>query len=82
MARGLGPDFTKLCFALEVSNLGDGMTMAAGPLLLASLTGDPALVAGTVFAQQLPWLLFSLLGGVVRDRLDRPSRRTRPAVWS
>ncbi|GAB2967695.1 MFS transporter [Saccharothrix stipae] len=71
MARRLGPDFTKLWFASAVSNIGDGMTLAAGPLLLASLTDDPALVAGAVFAQQLPWLLFSLLSGVVVDRFDR-----------
>jgi MFS family permease len=71
MARRLGPDFTKLWFASAVSNFGDGMTMAAGPLLLASLTDDPALVAGAVFAQQLPWLLFSLVSGVIVDRFDR-----------
>ncbi|MCE7001112.1 MFS transporter [Saccharothrix sp. S26] len=71
MARRLGPDFARLWSASAVSNIGDGMTMAAGPLLVASLTSDPALVAGAVFAQQLPWLLFSLLSGVVVDRFDR-----------
>lgn len=71
MAHGLGSDFRKLWSASAVSNIGDGMALAAGPLLLASLTDDPALVAGAVFAQQLPWLLFSLLSGVVVDRLDR-----------
>ncbi|ONI90033.1 MFS transporter [Saccharothrix sp. ALI-22-I] len=71
MAPPLGPDFTKLWLASAVSNVGDGMAMAAGPLLLASLTDDPALVAGAVFAQQLPWLLFSLLSGVIVDRFDR-----------
>src|SRR5690349_5376924 len=45
--------------------------MAAGPLLIASLTTDPALVAGAVFAQQLPWLLFALVSGAYVDRLDR-----------
>jgi MFS family permease len=54
-----------------VSNLGDGVALAAGPLLLASLTSDPALVAGAVFVQQLPWLLFALPAGVYVDRLDR-----------
>ncbi len=29
------------------------------------------LVAGTVFASQLPWLLFALVSGAVVDRLDR-----------
>jgi MFS family permease len=67
----LGADFTKLWTAGAVSNLGDGITMAAGPLLVASLTTDPAAVAGAVFAQQLPWLLFALLSGAWADRLDR-----------
>lgn len=57
--------------AKAVSNVGDGVTLAAGPLLLAALTDDPVLVGGGVFAQQLPWLLFSLVSGVFVDRLDR-----------
>ncbi|WP_447008119.1 MFS transporter [Saccharothrix isguenensis] len=71
MAPKLGRDFGKLWLASAVSNVGDGMALAAGPLLLASLTDDPALVAGAVFAQQVPWLLFSLLSGAMVDRLDR-----------
>ena len=45
--------------------------MAAGPLLVASITPDPAAVAGAAFAQQLPWLLFALISGAWADRLDR-----------
>jgi MFS family permease len=67
----LGPDFAKLWTASTVSNLGDGVTLVAGPLLAASLTRDPLLVAGLTFAQRLPWLLFSLLSGALVDRLDR-----------
>ncbi len=67
----LGADFNKLWTASAVSNLGDGITMAAGPLLVASITTDPAAVAGAVFAQQLPWLLFALVSGAWADRLDR-----------
>jgi MFS family permease len=67
----LGADFAKLWTASAVSNLGDGVTMAAGPLLVASLTSDPALVGGAVFVQQLPWLLFALISGAYADRLDR-----------
>jgi hypothetical protein len=33
-------------------------------------------VAGAVFAQQLPWLLFALISGAWADRLDR----RRPVV--
>ncbi|MFD6753694.1 MFS transporter [Micromonospora gifhornensis] len=67
----LGADFTKLWTASAVSNIGDGVTMAAGPLLVASVTENPALIAGAVFAQQLPWLLFALISGAYVDRFDR-----------
>ncbi|MFI7210413.1 MFS transporter [Micromonospora maritima] len=67
----LGADFTRLWTASAVSNIGDGVTMAAGPLLVASVSDDPALIAGVVFAQQLPWLLFALVSGAYVDRLDR-----------
>ncbi|WP_172387174.1 MFS transporter [Streptomyces sp. MNP-20] len=64
-------DYAKLWLASGTSALGDGVTLAAGPLLMATLTDDPALIAGAVFAQQLPWLLFSLLSGALVDRVDR-----------
>ncbi|MET7751149.1 MFS transporter [Micromonospora sp. NPDC005367] len=67
----LGADFTKLWTASAVSNIGDGVTMAAGPLLVASVSDNPALVAGAAFAQQLPWLMFALISGAYVDRLDR-----------
>jgi len=67
----LGPDFAKLWTASTVPNLGDGVTLVAGPLLAASLTRDPLLVAALTFAQRLPWLLFSLLSGALVDRIDR-----------
>lgn len=68
---GFGSEYGKLWTASTVSNLGDGVTLVAGPLLAASLTRDPLLVAGTVFAQRLPWLLFSPVSGALVDRLDR-----------
>lgn len=72
MARStLGPEYRKLWAASTISNLGDGITLVAGPLLAATLTRDPVLVSGIVFAQQLPWLVFSLLSGALVDRLDR-----------
>ncbi|MGI5167201.1 MFS transporter [Spirillospora sp. CA-253888] len=64
-------EFGKLWTASAVSNLGDGVTLVAGPLLVASSTGDPALIAGAAFAQQLPWPLFALVSGAYVDRLDR-----------
>ena len=67
----LGMNYWKLWTASTISNLGDGITLIAGPLLAASLTRDPVLVAGVAFAQRLPWLLFSLISGALVDRLDR-----------
>ncbi len=54
-----------------LANLADGTLLAAGPLLAATLTRDPAEVAGLVTAQRLPWFLLSLLSGTMVDRLDR-----------
>ena len=71
MFAGLGPDYRKLWAASAVSNLGDGVTLIAGPLLAATLTRDPVLVAGLAFAQRLPWLLFPLISGALVDRFDR-----------
>jgi MFS family permease len=67
----LGRDFAKLWTANAATNVGDGIALAAGPLLVASIDSDPRWVAGAVFVQQLPWLLFSLISGVYVDRLDR-----------
>lgn len=67
----LGRNFGHLWSASAFTNLGDGILLAAGPLLIASLTSSPALVGGAVFVQQLPWLLFSLLSGAIADRVDK-----------
>ncbi len=47
------------------------VALAAGPLLVASLTRDPFLVSLAATVQWLPPLLFGLLAGVLTDRLDR-----------
>src|SRR5215470_11357506 len=67
----LGRSFRWLLASSWVTNLGDGITLAAGPLLVASQTRSPLAVAMAVFLQRLPWLLFGLYAGVVADRLDR-----------
>lgn len=67
----LGTPFRWLLGSSVVTNLGDGVLLAAGPLLVASETRDPLLVAAAVFLQQLPWLLFGILAGAWVDRLDR-----------
>ncbi len=67
----LGRPFRWLLGSTWLSNLGDGIALSAGPLLVASQTRDPFLVALAVVLQRLPWLLFGLLAGVVADRFDR-----------
>jgi MFS family permease len=67
----MGPNFRWLVASSWVSNLGDGIALAAGPLLVASQTGDAFLVALATLLQRLPWMLFGLYAGVVADRFDR-----------
>ena len=67
----MGTGFRWLLGSSWVSNLGDGLAVAAGPLLVASQTDDPLLVAAASLLQYLPWLLFGLYAGVLADRLDR-----------
>jgi MFS family permease len=67
----MGSGFRWLLSSSWVSNLGDGIALAAGPLLVASQTHDPFLVALAGLLQRLPWLLFGLYAGVLADRHDR-----------
>jgi MFS family permease len=63
--------YWRLFTSSTISNLGDGMVVAAAPLLAISLTDDSRLIASISFAAMLPWLLFSLPAGVYLDRHDR-----------
>ena len=67
----LGGGFRWLLASSWVSNLGDGIALSAGPLLVASQTRDPRLVALAALLQWLPWLLFGLQAGAVADRVNR-----------
>ncbi|MGY2704255.1 MFS transporter [Nocardioides sp. HB32] len=69
--RRFGVGFRWLLASSWVSNLGDGIALAAGPLLVASMTHDPFLVALGALLQWLPPLVFGLLAGALADRLDR-----------
>ncbi len=66
-----GPGFRWLLASSWVSNAGDGLALAAGPLLVASQTHSPFLVALAGVLQRLPWLFFGLYAGALADRLDR-----------
>jgi MFS family permease len=47
------------------------VTLAAAPLLAASVTRDPRAIGAVGVAWSLPWLLFALVSGAVVDRSDR-----------
>jgi MFS family permease len=71
MPPRLGPSFRWLLSATLVNNIGDGVAVSAGPLLVASLTKDPFLVSMALLSEYLPVLLFGVIGGVAADRFDR-----------
>ena len=67
----LGPDFRRFMASSMASNTADGISLAAGPLLMASQTRDPLLIAAAGLLLRLPWLLFGIHAGVIADRFDR-----------
>ncbi|MCW2847832.1 MAG: major facilitator superfamily 1 [Marmoricola sp.] len=67
----LGASFRWLLGSSWVSNLGDGVILSAGPLLVASETRQPGLVAAAWTLEFLPAVLFGLFAGAVADRVDR-----------
>jgi MFS family permease len=72
--RGLGANFYRLVSASSAANVADGIFQVALPLMAATLTRSPALIAAVTLAARLPWLLVALPAGALADRLDR--RRT------
>lgn len=72
--KSLGPGFRALYAGALVSNTGDGIRLAALPLLAATLTTSPLLISTVTAAQYLPWLTFGPFGGALVDRWER--RRT------
>jgi MFS family permease len=57
--------------ATAASNLGDGLTLVAMPLLAAAFTRDPLTIAGIGVFTPLAKIAVSLGGGVIVDRGDR-----------
>jgi hypothetical protein len=50
----MGNRFRWLLASFWVTNIGDGIALAAGPLLIASQTRDPVLVALATLLPRLP----------------------------
>lgn len=67
----LGSGFRWLLASSWLTNLGDGIAAAAGPLLIATLTRDPLMISLSALVSWAPPLLFSLYAGVLSDRHNR-----------
>jgi MFS family permease len=63
--------FPRYWLSAFLSDFGDGLRLAAFPLLAAQLTRSPAAVAAVTAVQELPWLLIGAGAGVIVDRSDR-----------
>ncbi|SDK93134.1 Predicted arabinose efflux permease, MFS family [Glycomyces sambucus] len=64
----LDGSFWRFWTAMVLANIGDGIRIAAFPLLAASLSQDPFTVAAVGAAAVLPWLLTGVWAGVLADR--------------
>jgi MFS family permease len=64
-------DFRVLWFGACTSSIGTWMQSLAENWLVLALTGSATFLGLDAFLQQLPIMLFTLIGGVLADRLDR-----------
>ena len=67
----MGPAFNRMWASSVVSNLSDGILIAAAPLLAITLTDSTLLISAIGAMVMLPWLLFAIPIGVLVDRVDR-----------
>lgn len=67
----VGSRYWRIWYATAASNLGDGLTLVAIPLLAATFTRDPLTIAGIGVFTPLAKIAVSLAGGVLVDRGDR-----------
>ena len=70
-AGGFGRPFARYWLSGFLADFGDGVRLAAFPLLAAQLTRSAVAVAAVTAVQGLPWLLAGVGVGVVVDRADR-----------
>jgi hypothetical protein len=70
-AGGLRTPFFRYWLSGFLADFGDGVRLAAFPLLAAQLTRSPSAVAAVTAVQGLPWLLLGGGLGVIVDRTDR-----------
>ena len=79
-APTLPRSYYRVVGASGVSNLADGIRLAAFPLLAISLTNSALLIALVFAAGELPRMLLGFWAGGVADRLDRQRLAARVAI--
>jgi len=67
----MGPAFNRMWAASIISNLSDGVLLAAAPLLAIALTDNTVLISAVGACVSLPWLLFAIPIGAIVDHVDR-----------
>ena len=67
----MNPAFNRVWAGSVLSNLADGVLIAAAPLLAITLTDSTVLISLIGAMVMLPWLLFAIPIGVIVDRIDR-----------
>lgn len=67
----VGGDYRRIWFGNASSNLADGVTFIALPLLAATITDNPVAISALSIAYSLPRILSVLGIGVLIDRVDR-----------
>lgn len=70
-AEGLRAPFPRYWLSSFLSDFGDGVRLAAFPLLAVHFTRSPTAVAAITAVQGLPWLFLGAGAGVIVDRADR-----------
>lgn len=73
MSRGLGRAYHRLLTGYTISNVGNGVLLAALPLLAATNTRNPLAISGLTVAAGLPWIIVGPFSGAIVDRVDRRS---------
>lgn len=71
MGHHIDRNQTYLLFAFTISTAGDWLYRLALPLLVLQLTGSAVGAASAYALEYLPYLFFSLVGGVAADRVNR-----------
>ena len=71
LAEGLRAPFPRFWVSGFLADFGDGVRLAAFPLLAVQFTRAPVAVAAVTAVQGLPWLVTGAALGVLVDRTDR-----------